>query len=130
MNAVVYAGRIVGLLEAVRDRLAALSRVVAPLGDRARDISSGAVRFGPFAPGDLVRITATGNAWFLFGDASVTAEVGNGLPLGKWDRHDFEVVHRGDGDHVSVCVDTSEAAGIEGGGVVYAAAFRSGHVKG
>lgn len=84
------------------------------------DVQASPERFGPFMVGDLVRVHATANAWFVFGDAGVTVAKGAGVPLGAWEGLTMLVSDEG-ARYVSMLADA-------GGSPVYALAWRTGNV--
>lgn len=112
-------------------RLALLTVAVnPPKQPETRSTSGGtAARFGPFAPGDIVRISATGRVHYLFGNANVTASqpaqataaAPAGVPLEAFAREDLTVRDESE-RYVSIVNASSET------GTVYATVFRTGNV--
>lgn len=103
-----------------------LNLLVAARAPRAGDtyalaIGNGAVRFGPFRAGEIVRVVATGRAWVLFGSGAVEAAVGRGVPHEAWEAQQYEI-SSDDHGFVSIVGDTGVAAG-------YALAWVVGRVE-
>ena len=70
-------------------------------GPPNRSIASGVAGvWGPFHPGEMVRVHATFNAWVFVGDEADCEELaggasGRGVPLAAWDRQDVTMQHEG-----------------------------------
>lgn len=99
---------------AILRRIVLLSSVRLPVQVHSRDLSGGPQRWGPFAPGAVLRVqVAEGDVYVAAGGGAVVASDagGVGVPMGSWSWQDFEVP-AGDGP---VWVSVALASGSDAG---------------